>query len=88
MRYQTHVDQLGTIRHWVDADLCVVLDEVTGEPQRFGSKGGSIGTLEEALAHCKAAARGYNDRYVIVRLSCIKAVVCGQMNPDQIRREA
>lgn len=64
-------DYAGNLYQWADCELCMILDSVTGEPQRFGKFMNSIGTLEEAKKHCFISPDGPN-RNVIVILNGIK----------------
>lgn len=55
---------------YCDAELAMVMDTVTGKPERF-SHGESIGSLEDAISYV-AKKDGWEDRTVIVKLHCIK----------------
>jgi len=59
------------IHQWVDAERCVILDSRTGEMQKFGKSHESIGTFEEALDYVIKNLGWWEDRMVIVRLSCV-----------------
>lgn len=52
-----------------DNELCMVVDKVTGKPQRSG--GNAIVTLEQALKYVKNYT-GWGDRMIIVKFSCIR----------------
>ena len=55
-----------------DTELVMILDTVTGEPQRFGPGHNSIDSLQEALKFIANHKKGWESRTVIVRLQCIK----------------
>ena len=56
-----------------DTDLCMVVDTVTGEANRFGEGHNSIGTLSDALDYLEQhAGSGWDDRTVIVKMQCVK----------------
>ena len=67
-------ERYGKLYQLHDAELCMVLDTVTGQPERAFPSNSSIGTLEQALSFLKSYP---SDRRVIVRLSCIQASVVG-----------
>lgn len=69
--YQRTTNARGDIFQWTSAEACMVLDAVTGEPQRFGKHQNSVGYIEEALEYVKHRP-GWEDRMVIVRLSAIR----------------
>lgn len=60
----------GDTYQWVDADRCMVLDAVTGQPERFGDACNSIGSFDEALDYV-GNRPGWESRMVIVKLPCI-----------------
>lgn len=62
----------GDIYQWCDAELVMILDSVTGKPERFGDSMNSIGTLGEAKKFA-SERKGWEERMVIVRLCCISA---------------
>jgi hypothetical protein len=59
----------GSITQLVDAELCVVMDMVTGELKRF-ARGAAMGNFEEALEYVKQYP--FAGRNVIVRLNCVR----------------
>ena len=72
MEYQRTQDGAGTLWQWYDAERVMVLDVVTGKPERFANGNESIGTMEDALSYVKARI-GWEQRLVIVRLQCVAA---------------
>lgn len=62
----------GAVHQWVDAERCMVLDLVTGEPQRFGAGHNIIGTFEEAIAYANEK-HGWEGRTVVIKMSCVVA---------------
>lgn len=68
--YARSRDGAGTLYQWVDAERVMILDAVTGEPQRFGPRHDSIGLLKDALEHVTSRI-GWEGRLVIVRLQAI-----------------
>ena len=68
--YQRTVDGAGTIYQWVDSEICMVIDMVTGEPQRV--LGNATCTFEQALQHTKNML-GWEGSLAIVKLPCIRA---------------
>ena len=63
----------GASFSWTDDyELCMVLDTVTGEPERAFSGGNSIGTFSEAKQYTMNKT-GWEKRTVIVRLNAISA---------------
>ena len=64
-------DYAENIYQWCDAELCQILDRVTGEPERF-IDGNSIGTIQEARIYVENR-NGWEDRMIIVKLNCITA---------------
>lgn len=81
MEHQRTKDHMGNIYQWYDAERVMVLDVVTGKPERFAAVNNSIGTLEEALEYVNNY-KGWESRFVIVRLQCIVAgkIVEGKEN--------
>jgi hypothetical protein len=65
----------GAVLQWYEAERAMVLDIVTGEPQRLPGGHNSVGTLEQAL---ELAAGRCSSRYVIVKLPCIVQAVVDQ----------
>ena len=55
-------------------DLYMVLDVVTGKPERFGKHMNSIGTKLEAIKYLESSDM-WMDRRVIVKLDCITGSV-------------
>lgn len=72
MEYQRTKDGAGNIWQWYDAERVMVLDIVTGEPERFTNFLNSIGSMEDALAYVRKRV-GWEDRLAIVRLQCVVA---------------
>lgn len=59
------------VYQFVDAEICMIFDTVTGEPQRFGKSCNSVGTFEEAIEYVKGCD-GWVDRLAIVRLPAVR----------------
>lgn len=72
MEYQRTQDGAGNLWQWYDAERVIVIDTVTGKPERFAEGCNGIGTMEEALAYVKSRI-GWEPRLVIVRLQCVAA---------------
>ena len=56
--------------HFCDAVNYMIIDRVTGKPQRFRNCD-AMGTLEDALEYVSNYT-GWETRYVIVKLNCIE----------------
>ena len=58
-----------------DVNLCMIIDTITGEPQKFGGRN-IVGTLEEAIKllkeHDEKVPWNCIDRLIIVKVDCIK----------------
>ncbi len=56
---------------WRNEELCMVLDKVTGKPERFANNDaiGSFALAKEYVSH----RHGLEDRLVIVKMNCIAA---------------
>ena len=65
-------DHAGNVYQWVDCELCMILDIVTGQPQPFGPSGNNIGTFEEAKEYEFRSPQGPS-RNVIVRFDAVKS---------------
>lgn len=76
MEHQRTQDVSGAVWQWVDTVNAMVLDAVTGEPQRFGKNLQSVGTLQEAAEYVSKRP-GWEDRMVIVKLETIRAFKVG-----------
>lgn len=63
-------DYAGNRYQWVDEELVMVLDVVTGEAQRFGPHANAIGRLDDALELARRSPQA-PPRFVIVKLACI-----------------
>lgn len=64
-----------TSKHqFVDSEIVMVIDTVTGEPCRF-SHGNACGKFEDALAYAKKGGRGigFETRMAIVKMPCVIA---------------
>lgn len=72
MEYKRTVDGAGNVYQWYDADRAMVLDQVTGTPERFSECANSVGTIDEAISYVKRRI-GWESRLVIVRLQCVVA---------------
>ncbi len=65
-------EYLRTETHqFCDTELCMVLDTVTGKPERAFEIGNSIGSFSEALEYLKNK-KGWEDRTIIVKLNCVQ----------------
>lgn len=74
MEHFRYFDHTGGKHQWVDSQsMCMILDRVTGEPQRFGKAMLSIGTLKDAKSTCFRTPRSPS-RCVIVMLDSIMSV--------------
>lgn len=82
MEYKRTKDGAGTIYHWVDSEMVMVIDTVTGEPQRIA--GNFTGHIDDALKYVEMRP-GWETRLAIVRIPCIRAFVCGQESPAERR---
>lgn len=69
--FRTTNDNTNTTFQWIDSDLFMVLDRVTGKPERIAHND-SIGTLQEARLYVESR-KGWEDRMIIVRLNAISA---------------
>ena len=49
---------------WVDSQLCMVIDKVTGKPEKFTAGRNAIGSLKEALDYV-ANSKGWEKREII-----------------------
>jgi hypothetical protein len=70
--YARSTDGAGKVYQFVDSEICMVFDRVTGEPQRFGEYKNATGTFEDALKFV-TGRMGWEDRWAIIRLPA----VCG-----------
>lgn len=70
-------DGLGRVVQWCDAERCMVVDAITGEPERVDGR--AICRLEDALAYVER--RIWSDGLVILRLSAIVPAVIEQGGP-------
>lgn len=82
MEYQRTQNNVGETIQWVDSVNAMVLDSVTGEPQRFGQSLNSIGTLQEAAEYVTTRP-GWEDRMVIVKLETIRGFKVGTAHNTQ-----
>lgn len=71
MEYQRTQNGIGETFQWVDSVSAMVLDAVTGEPQRFGPAHHSIGTIRDAAEYV-GRRPGWEGRLVIVKLETIR----------------
>lgn len=85
MEYKRTKDATGRIYQWVDAEMVMIIDIVTGEPQRFS--GNATGHIDAALAYVEMMP-GWETRLAIVRIPCIRAFVCGQESPERRKTES
>lgn len=69
--YARATDGAGNVYQFVDSEICMVLDRVTGEPQRFGESRLAIGTFEEALKFV-TSRKGWEDRWALVRVPAVR----------------
>ena len=53
-----------------DTDLCMVIDKITGELERFGGANAII-PFDEALEYL-VDKKGWEDRTVIVKMKCVQ----------------
>ena len=60
-------DGAGKLYQWVDDELVILLDPVTGEPARFGKYKNSIGRFDDAMDILKT----FPHRLVLIKLQCI-----------------
>lgn len=72
MEYARSTDYVERTWQWCDSQKAMVLDLVTGEPQRFGKGMNSIGTLEDAVEYASSRT-GWENRMVVVKLDCVAA---------------
>ena len=70
-RFRTFTSQGDTIQ-WVDEELCMILDKVTGKPIRFAGDNEAIGTLYDAKSFLSMYDYS-SGRYVVALLSCVSA---------------
>jgi len=54
-----------------DTELVMVLDTVTGKPERFGEGRDSVGNLSDALDYLERK-KGWESRTIIVNMQCIQ----------------
>jgi hypothetical protein len=69
--YARATDGAGNVYQFVDAEICMILDTVTGEPQRFGKHHNATASFEEALEFVKRNI-GWETRWAIVRLPAVR----------------
>lgn len=60
------------VHQWVDAERCMVIDSVTGKPERFGTFHNSIGTFDDALEYVSKRS-GWEERMIIIKMNCVVA---------------
>lgn len=56
----------------VDSQSAMVIDIVTGKPERFGPYNNSVDTVEEAIEYIKLHFKdGWSTRFIIVKMESI-----------------
>ena len=68
--YGRTMDGAGNLFQWVDTELYMVLDRVTGEPCAFGRGNDKMGTFEDAIMDVQNRP-GWESRMVVVKLACV-----------------
>jgi len=68
-RYKDHTEE---VHHFVDTQLCVIMDTVTGELIRFGKDRSLTGTFEEAKEYMFLDVREPS-RDIIISFNCMRS---------------
>jgi hypothetical protein len=72
MEYARTKNHIGETYQWADSQTYMVLDMITGKPERFGSTKNSCGGLQDAIDYV-SSIKGCEDRLIIVPMPCIRA---------------